>query len=175
MPIYPVPILKGVPPEISQGFGGGSGKHKGVDIMYRREAAGEVQLPVFSKRFRMPGGVPALAFAAGKVVKSSMIGTGGRVEIDHGDGFSTKYYHLRSPKVRVGQTVTAGQPVGDIYHNESGFRLNHLHFEMLKNGSHINPEPLLANAQKIDAPTSFLLKVGVAVGVGLLLSKYVFK
>jgi murein DD-endopeptidase MepM/ murein hydrolase activator NlpD len=180
MAVFPVPILKGVIPKISDSYGYSENRgrvHPGADIMYRRESKGTAQLPVFSPFYYMPTGVPALAYDAGRVTRAGMIGTGGRVEIDHGGGLKTKYYHLRSPKVRAGQTVKAGQPVGDIYHNVSGYRLNHLHFEMIKNGSKIDPAPYLANAQKVEAPSTaaFLGKVGIAAVAGVLISKYVFK
>ena len=151
--------------------------HKGEDIMYRRPAAGPAVLPVFSKHYTMPNGVPALAYEGGVVTKASRIGTGDRVEIDHGNGFSTKYFHLRNLKVKPGDRVNAGDAVGSIYHNVSGYKLNHLHFEMHQNGRQFDPAKHLANATKVEAPdtASFLINVGLAIGAGYLLSKYVFK
>jgi hypothetical protein len=178
MSVYPVPIFKGMIPTLSQGFGGGSGKHEGVDVMYRKEERGTQNLPEYSPWYYMPTGVPALAYDDGVVTRSSIIGTGGRVEIDHGDGLKTKYYHLQgTPSVKVGQGVKAGQIVGYIYHNVSGYRLNHLHFEVIKNGRHVDPAPYLKNAQKIEAPNmvGFLGKVGASIVAGLLAFKYIFK
>jgi murein DD-endopeptidase MepM/ murein hydrolase activator NlpD len=167
-------------PKISDGFGHreSAGRlHAGADIMYRRPKAGVQSLPIFSKHYEMPNGVPALAYEGGTVTKSGNIGTGGRVEIDHGNGFSTKYFHLRNIRVKVGDQVDAGQPVGTIYHNVSGYKLNHLHFEMLQNGRQFDPGKHLAAAPMIDAPDElgFLLNVGLAVAAGLLINKYVFK
>jgi murein DD-endopeptidase MepM/ murein hydrolase activator NlpD len=125
----------------------------------------------------MPNGVPALAYAGGVVTRAGQIGTGGRVEIDHGNGLSTKYYHLRKLSVKQGDRVNAGDAVGSIYHNVSGYKLNHLHFEMLHNGQQFDPAKHLEAATKVETPDNmgFLLNVGLAVGAGLLLNKYVFK
>lgn len=173
--IYPVPILKGIPPKVSQGFGGGSGNHKGVDIMYRRDSKGATQLPVFSPHYWMPSGVPALAWRAGKVTRSSVIGTGGRVRIDHGNGFESAYYHLQGLKVRVGQVVKAGQPVGNIYHNVTGYKLNHLHFEILRNGNYVDPSSYIHGSKRINNPNKSALWIaGAAIISGLVASRYVF-
>jgi hypothetical protein len=178
MPVYPVSIFKGLIPTQSQGFGGGSGKHQGVDVMYRKkERDSSPQLPEHSPWYYMPTGVAALAFDDGVVSRSGVIGTGGRIEIDHGNGLKTKYYHLKgTPPVKVGQRVKAGQAIGIVYHNVDGYRLNHLHFEVIKNGRHVDPAPYLQNAAKIEASMgSFLGKVGLAIVVGLLANKYLFK
>jgi murein DD-endopeptidase MepM/ murein hydrolase activator NlpD len=182
MIVFPVPVLKGVSPSISQGYGGGSGNHKGVDVMYRRESKGTADLPVYSPHYRMPNGIPALAYTSGKVLRAGAIGTGGRVEIDHGNGLVTKYYHMRDLRVRAGDTVKAGQAVGTIYHNPSAptatrtpYKLNHLHFEAIKNGQHFNPESMLKVAQMVNAPSpvaaiGFALVVAAA-GYFLILKK----
>jgi len=167
-------------PRTSDGFGfrESAGRlHKGDDIMYRRPKPGLQVLPTLSKHFVMPNGVPALAYEGGVVTKSSQIGTGGRVEIDHGGGLSTRYFHLKNLRVKPGDNVNAGDALGTIFHNVSGFRLNHLHFEMLQNGRQFDPDKHLAAATKVEVSdtTGFLLKVGLAIGAGYLLSKYVFK
>ncbi len=172
MPIFPVPIVAGVSPTISQGFGG---THGGADLMLRRASRGATMLPVYVPNYYMPHGIPALAYDDGVVSRAGTIGTGGRVEIKHAGGLASKYYHMRNLRVKVGDRVKAGQPIATIYHNVVGYKLNHLHYEMFRNGIRINPETLLAKAQKIDAPENFLLKIGLAVGAGLLISKYVFK
>lgn len=179
MATFPVPILgDGRPPKISDHFGAprSGGPHGGSDIMYERPEKGEILLPTLARRFEMPDGVPALAFMAGKVTRSGVIGTGGRVQIDHGAGLTTKYFHMRNLRVREGDRVEEADPVGTISHNPTGFKLNHLHFEMFKNGRRINPEPFLANSAQVPIPGVHpLVKAAIIVGVGLWASKYVLK
>ena len=143
--------------------------------MVKRAAKGATNLPIYSPNYYMPYGVPVLAYDDGVVTRAGTIGTGGRVEIKHAGGLVSKYYHVRNLRVKVGDQVKAGQSIAEVYHNVGGYRLNHLHYEMYKNGTLINPEALLSKATMIDVSGNFLLKVGLAVGAGLLISKYVFK
>ena len=65
-------------------------------------------------------------------------GYGYRVVISHGNGYTTTYNHLSSIAVRAGQQVGKGQLVGGMGSTgrSSG---SHLHFEILRNGSFVNP------------------------------------
>lgn len=65
-------------------------------------------------------------------------GYGNCAIIDHGGGVSTLYAHMSSISVSVGQTVSAGGAVGRVGStgNSTG---PHLHFEILVNGSAVNP------------------------------------
>ncbi|MCL2491795.1 MAG: peptidoglycan DD-metalloendopeptidase family protein [Coriobacteriia bacterium] len=85
------------------------------------------------------GSPPALAAGGGRVVMAGWNGGYGNfVSIDHGDGVVTNYAHLNAILVSVGQTVSGGQPVG--YIGSTGFSFgNHLHFEVVINGSFRNP------------------------------------
>ena len=58
---------------------------------------------------------------------------------DHGNGYVTLYGHLSSISVSVGQTVSQGTTIGAVGStgNSTG---PHLHFEVLKNGTRIDPE-----------------------------------
>ena len=89
--------------------------------------------------FRAPEGSDARATAAGVVVKAGWnSGYGRMVEIDHGDGLSTRYAHLSRIKVRVGQTVAIGDVVGAV--GSSGRSTGpHLHYEVRRNGEAVNP------------------------------------
>jgi murein DD-endopeptidase MepM/ murein hydrolase activator NlpD len=170
MPVFPVPLLKGVAPRISDSYGYSEVRgrlHAGSDIMYRRPEPGVEKLPVFAKHYHMPDGIPALAYDAGVVTRSGQIGTGGRVEIDHGGGIVTKYYHLVGLKVSAGDRVKAGQPVGIISHNPASYKLNHLHFEVLKNGKTVDPAAFLKASTMVKAPSSPILAAGLAVGAAV--------
>jgi murein DD-endopeptidase MepM/ murein hydrolase activator NlpD len=80
-----------------------------------------------------------LASDTGRVVYAGWdSGYGNVILIDHGNGFKTRYAHLRSIKVKVGQNVERGQSIG-IMGNTGHSYGTHLHFEILKNGSPVNP------------------------------------
>lgn len=65
-------------------------------------------------------------------------GYGLTVEVDHGDGYVTRYGHHSKIYVSVGDVVTAGQPVGRT--GTTGHSTGtHLHFEVIKNGKFQNP------------------------------------
>ncbi|WLD93369.1 peptidoglycan DD-metalloendopeptidase family protein [Alkalihalobacillus sp. AL-G] len=65
-------------------------------------------------------------------------GYGNRIVINHNNGFRTTYSHLSSISVSSGQTVQRGQTIGVM--GSTGHSTGvHLHFEMYKNGSLVNP------------------------------------
>ena len=127
--------------ETTSGFGQrGTGKHSGVDL-------------------KADSGTRVVSIADGEVFKSDDTsdpnGYGGQILIKHlldGKPYYSKYAHLRKRYVRVGETVTAGEKIG-----ESGGGPNdpnkgrstgpHLHFEILDGGKKpIDPEPILTGA-----------------------------
>ena len=85
-------------------------------------------------------GTPIYATADGKVLEVSVrfSGYGKMVEIDHGFGYHTRYAHMHGFAVRQGQQVKRGDLIG--YVGNTGLSTApHLHYEVLLNGSHINP------------------------------------
>jgi murein DD-endopeptidase MepM/ murein hydrolase activator NlpD len=99
--------------------------------------------------FRGTIGDPVHATAAGKVVKAGWEGGYGQlVEIDHGEGLSTRYGHLSEIDVRVGQTVRIGQVIGRV--GSTGRSTGpHLHYETRINGEPVNPTKFLAAGVKL--------------------------
>jgi murein DD-endopeptidase MepM/ murein hydrolase activator NlpD len=77
--------------------------------------------------------------AAGKVVKAgTATGYGKMVEIDHGNGFRTKYAHLNAVYVKAGQWVNAEHAVGEV--GSTGRSTGpHLHYEVLYAGVNMDP------------------------------------
>ncbi len=67
---------------------------------------------------------------------------GQMVEIDHGNGFMTRYAHAESIQVKLGQKVTAGEKIA-VMGKTGRATSEHLHFEVLKNGHKVNPLPFV--------------------------------
>lgn len=63
---------------------------------------------------------------------------GYNVLLYHGDGMETRYAHLSKLKVEKGQAVSQNQIVG-LSGNTGDSTGPHLHFEVIKYGTHINP------------------------------------
>jgi murein DD-endopeptidase MepM/ murein hydrolase activator NlpD len=65
-------------------------------------------------------------------------GYGNRVVIDHGNGYRTLYGHLSKIYVVAGQTVARGNAIGKM--GTTGHSTGvHLHFEVIKLGTYLNP------------------------------------
>ncbi|MFY9510469.1 MAG: M23 family metallopeptidase [Rubrivivax sp.] len=76
---------------------------------------------------------------------------GNVLEIDHGNGLSTRYAHCSRVLVAAGQLVKQGQKVAEV--GNSGRSTGpHLHFEVLLDGSPQDPARFLAGGSKADAP-----------------------
>jgi murein DD-endopeptidase MepM/ murein hydrolase activator NlpD len=92
--------------------------------------------------FRVKSGTPVVAAANGTVVSSGWGGAYGyRIEVDHGNGYTTTYSHLSKIVIEDGK-VAAGQEIA-----KSGSTGNttgpHLHFEVTKDGEFTNPSSWL--------------------------------
>lgn len=90
-----------------------------------------------------PMGATIVAATDGVVQHSGGLGGyGNAIIIDHGNGISTLYAHNSSLSVSVGQSVKRGQVIAKA--GSTGYSTGpHLHFEVRKNGSYINPVPWL--------------------------------
>ncbi len=90
-----------------------------------------------------PMGTEIKAVKGGKVIFSgTRPGYGNLIIIDHGDGFITKYAHNKVNLVKEGQTVEDAEVIALV--GNSGLSTGpHLHFEVLCNGKHIDPEEFL--------------------------------
>lgn len=93
--------------------------------------------------FRGDIGDAVRATGNGMVVSAGWSGGYGRmVEIDHGHGLSTRYGHLSSIVVQVGQMVKIGQVVGRM--GSTGRSTGpHLHYETRVDGDAVDPQRFL--------------------------------
>lgn len=84
-------------------------------------------------------GTPVYAAAAGDVEQAGLNGGYGRyVRIDHGNGYKTAYGHMSGLAVAAGQQVIKGEIIGFV--GSSGYSTGpHLHYEVLVDGSHVDP------------------------------------
>lgn len=90
-----------------------------------------------------PLGTPVLASSGGVVAFSGPAGSYGRmVEIDHGNGFRTRYAHLSRSLVRAGEAVEPRQTIA-LMGSTGRSTGSHLHFEVRVNGRATDPFPLL--------------------------------
>lgn len=99
-------------------------------------------------------GVVTVAFAdAVRTDPSSGDYAGNHVRIEHGNGFSTTYFHLDSVRVRENTPILAGEPIG-VMGTTGGTAERHVHFALHKNGS-AKSEPIHAIAVAIPNGDSF--------------------
>jgi murein DD-endopeptidase MepM/ murein hydrolase activator NlpD len=91
--------------------------------------------------FRAAHGTPIPAAGAGRVVQRGRDnGYGNFIRIRHNASYETLYAHMSRfvPGVGVGTQVRQGQPVG--YVGNTGISTGaHLHYEIIKDGSRVNP------------------------------------
>ncbi len=89
-------------------------------------------------------GSDVIAVASGVVTYAAIrSGYGKMVEINHGDGFATRYGHHAAILVSAGDIVKKGQVIGTM--GTSGRSTGpHVHFEVLKNGRHVDPARYVA-------------------------------
>ena len=116
---------------VTSGFGGRSDPirggrqfHKGID-------------------FEADMGDPVLAVADGVVsFAGPRAGYGKTIEIDHGNGYVTRYAHNSRLSTRVGDLVRAGQPIARA--GSTGRSTGpHVHLEVWENGRAVNPRKFL--------------------------------
>ncbi|WP_065091539.1 M23 family metallopeptidase [Rhizobium leucaenae] len=89
--------------------------------------------------FHFSPGEKVKATAPGKVVSAGWTGGyGNMVEIDHGDGISTRYGHMEEVLVKVGDTVKSGDALG-LAGSTGRSTGTHLHYEVRENGRAIDP------------------------------------
>jgi murein DD-endopeptidase MepM/ murein hydrolase activator NlpD len=139
-----VPVRKPIPGEVetTSGFG------VRVDPFLRAPAMHT------GLDFRAATGEAVRATASGTVTQTGWNGGYGKmVEIDHGNGLSTRYAHLSSFEVSDGQTVRIGQVVGRV--GSTGRSTGpHLHYETRVDGEAVDPQKFLRAGIRLGAVLS---------------------
>ena len=99
--------------------------------------------------FRASIGLPVHATGTGTVSKAGWNGGYGRmVEIDHGDGLTTRFAHLSEIKVTEGQAIEVGQLLGLA--GSSGRSTGpHIHYEIRRDDKPLNPVKFLKAGKAI--------------------------
>lgn len=93
-------------------------------------------------------GTPVKAAATGIVLESYWHnGYGNCIIVAHNRKYKTRYAHLNTRKVRIGQKVKRGEIIGTVGDTglvrKSGKDASHLHFEVYAFGRHVNPLSVL--------------------------------
>jgi len=98
-------------------------------------------------------GTPVLVTAPGVVVRSEHWGAYGQmVEVEHAEGYATRYAHLQSRKVAVGDRLARGDVVGALG-NTGRSTGPHLHYEILHQGRALNPARAFQPLQRSSSAT----------------------
>ncbi len=126
-----LPLGRPVPGRITSKFGhrkdpvnGRKGFHTGVDMKARR-------------------GQKVAATADGTVIKAFTNGGYGRyVEISHGNGYTTKFAHLKKILVKKGDKISRGQTIG-LVGNTGRSTGPHLHYEVCLWNKPVNPNKFM--------------------------------
>lgn len=89
--------------------------------------------------YSLPAGTPVLAAGNGNIKTVGYDSYSGQyVIIEHGNGYTSKYAHLRSAYVVTGNKVLQGEQIGEV--GSTGKSTGaHLHFEVSQNNNPINP------------------------------------
>lgn len=102
--------------------------HYGIDI----------PKPMGTAVYASDGGVIA------EIEYNQYASTGMMIRINHENGYETRYLHLSAINVKQGERVYQGQRIGSV--GSTGISTGaHLHFEVYKNGSPIDPTSVLKN------------------------------
>ncbi len=89
-----------------------------------------------------PKGTPVLAAGPGTVIlvkKSELLaGYGNYIEINHGNGYITRYSHVEEIATRYGKQVKKGEVIGTVG-STGGSIAPHLHYEVIKDNKNVDP------------------------------------
>ncbi|MEN9487850.1 MAG: hypothetical protein RL494_115 [Bacteroidota bacterium] len=115
-------------------------KHMASGFGYRSDPFTKARKMHKGMDFTSPTGTPVYASGDGVVVRADngASGFGNHIVIRHGYGYETLYAHLSRYKARVGQHVKRGSVIGFVG-STGRSQAPHLHYEVHKGGSVVNP------------------------------------
>jgi murein DD-endopeptidase MepM/ murein hydrolase activator NlpD len=98
--------------------------------------------------FNAESGTPVVAAADGVVLSAGWQSDfGNMIEVDHGDGLTTRYAHLSRMNAKAGSLVTRGERIGAVG-NTGRSTGSHLHFEVRMLGVAQNPAAFLRQGEE---------------------------
>ncbi|MEM1412231.1 MAG: M23 family metallopeptidase [Pseudomonadota bacterium] len=110
----------------------------------QRVLNGEPRRPHYGIDIAAPDGTPVLAPAPGIVTmaEADLYYSGGTLILDHGQGLSSTFLHLSALSVAVGDTVNAGDKIGEV--GSTGRSTGpHLDWRMNWLNKRVDPQPLV--------------------------------
>jgi len=132
-------------------------------------------------------GTPILAIGSGVVdlVEANNPSAGGYVQIDHGNGYWSRYLHLSQINMQKGQKVKMGQQVGLSGGQPGAYGAGHstgphLHLDVWKGrpfsgGVPVDPLPLLTREAAGAALKVAVIAGGVSASIAVLALAWVFR
>lgn len=100
--------------------------------------------------FQSEQGAPVRVTANGTVSSAGWSGGYGKaIDVDHGNGYVTRYGHLSAIEVKAGQTVQAGQVIGRV--GSTGRSTGpHLHYETRIGREAVDPDKFLRAGNRLE-------------------------
>src|SRR3546814_7274047 len=110
----------------------------------------------------VPVGTPCYATANGIGSPSgSAAGYGNLIELNHGDGISTRYGHMSKLIVEPNQRVRRGQVIG-LMGSTGRSTGSHLHSEVRIDGEAVNPVPFVKRSEEHTSALQSLMRISYA-------------
>jgi len=113
--------------------------------------------------FAAPRGTAVTVTASGRVIAVNrttlQAGYGNFIDVDHGNGFVTRYAHLEEINVRRWQNIVKGMVIGTVG-SSGGSVAPHLHYEVIRDGDPVDPAHYLMEGLTSEQH-SVLLKLSI--------------
>lgn len=109
--------------------------------------------------FAAPRGTAVMVTAPGRVIATNktnlQAGYGNYIDVDHGNGFVTRYAHLEDIYVQRGQRIAKAKVIATVG-NSGGSVAPHLHYEVIRKGEQVNPIYYLIDGLSSDDHSALL-------------------